>query len=114
MTLALSVQRFHLVVMVKTQRCISVAPEVISGTPQYDGKLADVWSCGVLLMTMLFHQYPFERPNDPKGPIAYKLVTYPPLQLLSTSLYIFWKQRAQQALSLENDPTLLPTLIFLV
>ena len=51
------------------------APEVIKALQgQYDGTLADVWSCGVLLYVLLFHCYPFERPDDPPGPAAFKLV----------------------------------------
>ncbi|KFM24010.1 Serine/threonine-protein kinase SAPK2 [Auxenochlorella protothecoides] len=42
------------------------APEVISNLKGYDGKVADVWSAGVMLFTMLFARYPFERPEDKK------------------------------------------------
>lgn len=40
------------------------APEVISNVKGYDGKMADVWSAGVMLYTMLFARYPFERSED--------------------------------------------------
>ena len=63
--------------IVRFQFCTCfAAPEVIKNLEgQYDGKLADVWSCGVLLFVLLFHCYPFERKTDPAGPAAFKLVS---------------------------------------
>ncbi|KAK9816381.1 hypothetical protein WJX74_001337, partial [Apatococcus lobatus] len=45
-----------------------LAPEVIMTTKgtTYDGKMADVWSCGVMLYIMLSAAYPFGRAEDEK------------------------------------------------
>ncbi|PSC74454.1 sulfur stress regulator [Micractinium conductrix] len=43
-----------------------LAPEVVGNRPGqvYDGKKADIWSCGVLLFIMVTDAYPFRRQGD--------------------------------------------------
>jgi len=43
-----------------------LAPEVVSNPAgqTYDGKISDIWSCGVVLYFLLVGAYPFERPED--------------------------------------------------
>ena len=48
-----------------------MAPEMIQSTSGYDGKQADMWSCGVVLYAMLTSKYPFHRASDlAQGKIA--------------------------------------------
>ena len=42
---------------------VLAAPEVLTSA-RYDAKLADIWSAGVMLYTMLCCSYPFEKKED--------------------------------------------------
>ena len=61
----------------------NAAPEVIANSRTYDGKLADVWSSGVMLYVMLFCEYPFERAEDAADPHRFQRVSFPshPIQM---------------------------------
>ncbi len=51
---------------------LNAAPEIISNRRNYDGKMVDVWSAGVMLYVMLFCQYPFERSEDEQEKVPAK------------------------------------------
>ncbi|MEQ2266546.1 hypothetical protein XENORESO_009642 [Xenotaenia resolanae] len=40
-----------------------VSPEILSGSTPYSGRMADMWSLGVMLYTMLVGRYPFHDPD---------------------------------------------------
>ena len=60
----------------RTKDCvIPAAPEIISARGHYDGKTADIWSCGVMLYVMLYCEYPFERPEDEADKYGFQKVS---------------------------------------
>lgn len=40
-----------------------VSPEILSSSAPYSGRMADMWSLGVMLYTMLVGRYPFHDPD---------------------------------------------------
>lgn len=72
-----------------SQHCLpDAAPEIISARGHYDGKMADIWSCGVMLYVMLFCEYPFERPEDEADKYGFQKAR----PVLKKPFCLLWKQ----------------------
>ncbi|KAK9095016.1 hypothetical protein Scep_026487 [Stephania cephalantha] len=73
-----------------------IAPEVLQ-RKEYNGKIADVWSCGVTLYVMLVGAYPFEDPDDPRN--FRKTITRIMKVLYSIPDYVHVSSNCRQLLS---------------
>ena len=90
---------------------IYMSPECIEDVP-HDGRASDVWSCGILLFTMLTGNNPFKNPksiDQLKDWIQNCKITFPdfippePLALLKKMLKIDYKKRITVDEALEDE-----------
>ncbi|CAK9168277.1 unnamed protein product [Ilex paraguariensis] len=99
-----------------------IAPEVLSRR-EYDGKMADVWSCGVTLYVMLVGAYPFEDMEDPKNfrktiqrimAVQYKIPDYvhisPDCRQLLSRIFVANPARRITIKEIKNHPWFLKNL----